>query len=774
MGTTPTNSISPAPRLSGKEREALINHLNNVDLATIEKLVLSPRQKLALTQELEYKRLGLPAFSDPTPWQKLTRDEQRQFNEKYLALRTELQDYSKVQFTSLPEERQEHAYKMFLHLDIDTLTQVINRELERQQEAQSLFENESLAHEFEEILLSENPHQELSLNLFTEIPETFQDSINIHTEVKPQKLVIRFDNSQENNIAEIAKPQQKFQISEQQLDQLQQQLDHLEESGQHGVQTSQDPRPSHQKTQQFQKLLLSPQHIQQIQQEIQLLEEPGRHKGLFDEVVIEQTENQEKISDLLDKTDQGTLDISDSPQLIDSSTEQEQQDYFYSGETESHSTTELNSFTEAQDQQPDQNTYEQSTQNPDQFARQQPSIVTNQQPTQQEAELTTQQSPQQSYQVNQQQLQQPDKLNDQHQKLQALISFAENVNKADEQVAVTTVAPVHKTLKTLPQTKEPVAERIIELLQIDPIVETFLPKSSLLKPILTTSKDRIKSPESIFFGQNKQIEELRKEFKLTAKQFSKKVIENKARFKNKAALTKEINTPKQQYQQPEKPAVQKWPSFPEVKQIKPQFLQPAAEITAQTKHNFLQSDQKQTFRQRLEDEANLSVETKNPFVGTIKLFDSPTQVFLQEPQQDEDLSDPLIKLQKISKDLQAEQSAETKQPFDGKSQQFRSRAQGFLQKPKSDEPFSDPIRQLQKISEDFKMRAFQPNPRVRSRPIFDPRIRQQQESRQQLQLREQPQGPTPAELKHFRKAEAQIAKAIRLQECINNPSSCQV
>jgi len=677
------------------------------------------------------------------------------------------------------------------------LTQVINRELERQQEAQSLFENESLAHEFEEILLSENPHQELSQNLFTEIPETFQDSINIHTEVKPQKLVIRFDNSQENNLAEIAKPQQKFQISEQQLDQLQQQLDHLEESGQHGVQTSQDPRPTHQKTRQFQKLQLSPQHIQQIQQEIQLLEEPGRHKGLFDEVVIEQTE---KISDLLDKTDQGTLDISDTPQLIDSSTEQEQQDYFYSGETESHSTTELNSFTEAQDQQPDQNTYEQSTQNPDQFARQQPSIVTNQQPTQQEAELTTQQSPQQPYQVtnlhlaqqpsqpanqqptqqqsqqvNQQQLQQPDKLNDQHQKLQALISFAENVNKADEQVAVTTVAPVqHKTLKALPQTKEPEAESIIELIQIDPIVETFLPKSSLLKPILTTSKDRIKSPESIFFGQNKQIEELRKEFKLTAKQFSKKVIENKARFKNRAALTKEINTPKQQFQQPEKPAVQKWPSFPEVKQIKPQFLQPVSEIQAQTEHNFLQSDLKENFHQRLEDEAYLSVKTKNPFVGTIKLFDSPAQVFLQEPQQDEDLSDPLIKLQKISKDFKAEQSVETKQPFDGKSQQFRSRAQGFLQKPKSDEPFSDPIRQLQKISEDFKMRAFQPNPRVRSRPIFDPRIRQQQESRKQLQLQEQPQGPTPAELKHFRKAEAQIAKAIRLQECINNPSSCQV
>jgi len=433
---------------------------------------------------------------------------------------------------------------------------------------------------------------------------------------------------------------------------------------------------------------LSPQHIQQIQQEIQLLEEPGRHKGLFDEVVIQKTENQEKISDLLDKTDQGTLDISDTPQLIDSSTEQEQQDYFYSGETESHSTTELNSFTEAQDQQPDQNTYEQSTQNPDQFARQQPSIVTNQQPTQQEAELTTQQSPQQSYQVtnlhlaqqpsqpanqqptqqqsqqvNQQQLQQPDKLNDQHQKLQALISFAENVNKADEvseQVAVTTVAPVqHETLKALPQTKEP--ESIIELIQIDPIVEKFLPRASLLKPILTTSKDRIKSPESIFFGQNKQIEELRKEFKLTAKQFSKKVIENKARFKNKAALTQEINTQKQQFQQPEKTAVQKWPSFPEVKQIKPQFLQPVSEIQAQTEHNFLQSDLKETFHQRLEDEAYLSVKTKNPFVGTIKLFDSPTQVFLQEPQQDEDLSDPLIKLQKISEDFKAEQSVETKQ-----------------------------------------------------------------------------------------------------------------
>ena len=110
----------------------------------------------------------------------------------------------------------------------------------------------------------------------------------------------------------------------------------------------------------------------------------------------------------------------------------------------------------------------------------------------------------------------------------------------------------------------------------------------------------------------------------------------------------------------------------------------------------------------------------------------------------------------------------------GRSKPFKIHTQVFHQEPESAELLADPIRHLQKISEDLKLRVSQPFPRVRPRPIFDPRIRQQQQSRKELQLQEQAQGPTPAELKHFKQAEAQIAKAIRLQECINNPSSCQV
>merc|ERR1712076_240189 len=134
--TTTTTPPPPPPRLSGKEREALIGHLGNIDLRNTDTLVLTPRQRLAISQELEYQQLGLASFSDPTPWQRLSRDQQEEFNKKYLALSPELQDFSKSQFTSLPEDRQEHAFNMFLQLDLETLSQVISNELVRQSEAQ--------------------------------------------------------------------------------------------------------------------------------------------------------------------------------------------------------------------------------------------------------------------------------------------------------------------------------------------------------------------------------------------------------------------------------------------------------------------------------------------------------------------------------------------------------------------------------------------------------------------------------------------------------------
>merc|ERR1711976_1106400 len=143
---TTTTLPPPPPRLSGKEREALIAHLGNIDLKNTDTLVLTPRQRLAISQELEYQQIGLAAFTDPTPWQRLSRQQQEEFNKKYLQLTPELQEFSKRQFTSLSEERQEHAFSMFLQLDLDTLSQVIQNELFRERESQ---EKQRLAQEAE-------------------------------------------------------------------------------------------------------------------------------------------------------------------------------------------------------------------------------------------------------------------------------------------------------------------------------------------------------------------------------------------------------------------------------------------------------------------------------------------------------------------------------------------------------------------------------------------------------------------------------------------------
>merc|ERR1712018_820038 len=54
----PTPEQTQAPRIPAKERESLISHLGNVDLTNVDKLVLTPRQRLAIEQELEYQQLG--------------------------------------------------------------------------------------------------------------------------------------------------------------------------------------------------------------------------------------------------------------------------------------------------------------------------------------------------------------------------------------------------------------------------------------------------------------------------------------------------------------------------------------------------------------------------------------------------------------------------------------------------------------------------------------------------------------------------------------------
>jgi len=105
------------------------------DLRDLGRLSLSPGQRLALSQELELQQLGLPAFTDPTPWQRLSRYQQLEFNRKYLALPTHLQEYSRNQFLSLSDARQEKAYNTFVSVDIETLTRAIEREFSRERAA---------------------------------------------------------------------------------------------------------------------------------------------------------------------------------------------------------------------------------------------------------------------------------------------------------------------------------------------------------------------------------------------------------------------------------------------------------------------------------------------------------------------------------------------------------------------------------------------------------------------------------------------------------------
>ena len=53
-----------------------MSHLDSLDLEAVDSLVLSPRQKTALRQELKVRRLGLAPWSDLSPWQRLSRTEQ--------------------------------------------------------------------------------------------------------------------------------------------------------------------------------------------------------------------------------------------------------------------------------------------------------------------------------------------------------------------------------------------------------------------------------------------------------------------------------------------------------------------------------------------------------------------------------------------------------------------------------------------------------------------------------------------------------------------------
>ena len=125
--------IGKVQNIAANERQELISELGNIDFTRtdLETIEMTPRQRLAIEQELEYQQLGLPVFTDPSPWQRLSRSQQEEFNKKFLALSPELQEFSRDQFLSLSERGQRHAYNAFLTLESHTLAAVIEREMEK-------------------------------------------------------------------------------------------------------------------------------------------------------------------------------------------------------------------------------------------------------------------------------------------------------------------------------------------------------------------------------------------------------------------------------------------------------------------------------------------------------------------------------------------------------------------------------------------------------------------------------------------------------------------
>jgi len=199
------------PYISGKEREALLSYLGNVDFNKVDKLILTPRQQQAITQELEHQKLGLTPFSDPTAWQRLTRDQQLEFNRKYLALRQDLQEYSRNKFLSLSEEMQVHAYNAFISLDIDTLAEVIKNEVKREQEEdiQRLREERERL-EKEQQQQRHRDFQQQERNRFQEQPRSLHGNSRQRPNFDPR---IRKQQQFQQNRFQQPQPQVKQQLS---------------------------------------------------------------------------------------------------------------------------------------------------------------------------------------------------------------------------------------------------------------------------------------------------------------------------------------------------------------------------------------------------------------------------------------------------------------------------------------------------------------------------------------------------------------------------------
>ena len=94
---------------------------------------MSIGQRAALDEERRYGKLGPDPWADPNPWQRLTREQQLAFNEAYLALGDDVQEFARQMFVTVSEAQQEHAFNAFLSLDLATLTAVLQKEMAEQQ-----------------------------------------------------------------------------------------------------------------------------------------------------------------------------------------------------------------------------------------------------------------------------------------------------------------------------------------------------------------------------------------------------------------------------------------------------------------------------------------------------------------------------------------------------------------------------------------------------------------------------------------------------------------
>merc|ERR1711892_998461 len=219
--TTVPPPVQTTPDLSGKERKALISHLSKDNLGNVDQLVLTSLQKVAILQELEHQKLGLPPFTDPTPWQRLTRGQQLEFNTKYLGLSLELQEYSRKQFLSLPDDRQAHAYGVFLSADLQTLSHAIERELISEQqtlrkdsELQRISEQQRVV---EQQLLAEQEQRAEQQHLAKQQEIAHQQRIENQQQLEEQQGLINQQLLHENqNLVEQQriKEQQKAAINE--------------------------------------------------------------------------------------------------------------------------------------------------------------------------------------------------------------------------------------------------------------------------------------------------------------------------------------------------------------------------------------------------------------------------------------------------------------------------------------------------------------------------------------------------------------------------------